>query len=156
MDTDSSDSFKRFTNEVRINAEFQKSVISSADLKFFLPAVDGMDESAEFSGRISGTIAELKGRNIKVSYRDYTNLNCDFDLSGLPEFKDTFIHIAVSSLKTSAKDFERIKVQNGKNLNIPDVLHKLGDLSFNGSFTGFTTDFVTYGKISTEAGSVKY
>ncbi len=151
---DSSGSYKSFTDDVRLDIELQKSLISSADLKFFLPSAAGLNESAELSGRISGTIAELKGRNIRASYRDNTYLNCDFDFSGLPKFKDTFIYIGVNSLKTNAKDFERIKRPDKTYLKIPDVLYKLGNLSFNGSFTGFTTDFVTYGKIGTEAGTI--
>ena len=32
---------------------------------------------------------------------------------------------------------------------------KLGNISFNGSFTGFTTDFVTYGEIRTSLGNIR-
>ena len=97
LDAESADSYKSFIDEVRLDIGLQKSLISSADLKFFLPSVAGLNESAELSGKISGTIAELKGRDILVSYRDYSYLDCDFDFSGLPEFKDTFIHIGVNS-----------------------------------------------------------
>ena len=151
---DSSGSYKSFIDDVRLDIELQKSLVSSADLKFFLPPAVGLTESAELSGRISGTIAELKGRNIRASYRDNTYLDCDFDFSGLSKFKDTFIYIEVNSLKTNAKDFEKIKRPDKTYLEIPDVLYKLGNLSFKGSFTGFTTDFVTYGKIGTEAGTI--
>jgi len=151
---DSSGSYKNFTDDVRLDVELQKSLISSADLKFFLPSASGLNESAELSGRISGTIAELKGRNIRASFGKNTFLACDFDFSGLPEFQDAFIHIGVNSLKTNAKDFEKIRKPDKNYLKIPDILYKLGNISFNGSFTGFTTDFVTYGKIGTEAGTI--
>jgi hypothetical protein len=154
MAADSSDSFKRFTDEVRLDIMLQKSLISCTDLRFFLPSANGLDESAELSGKISGTIAELKGRNIRASYRDYSYLDCDFDLSGLPKFEDTFIHIGVNNLKTNAKDFEKIKKPDKNSLKIPEVLYKLGNISFVGSFTGFVTDFVTYGKIGTEVGNI--
>ncbi len=151
---DKDDGFQRFTESVRLDISLQKSLISSADLRFFLPALTGFNESAELSGRITGTIAELKGRNIRASYGTYGYLDCDFDLSGLPEFKDTFIHIGFNSLKANAEDFERIKKNGREGLTIPDVLYKLGNISFNGNFTGFLTDFVTYGKLSTEAGKI--
>jgi hypothetical protein len=151
---DSSDSFQRFADEVRLEIVFQKSLLSSADLKFFLPSLSGLNESVELSGKISGTLAEMKGRNIRASFRDYSYIDCDFDFSGLPKIEDTFIHIGVNSLKTNAKDFEKIKLHNMTGLKIPEVLFKLGNISFNGSFTGFTTDFVTYGKIGTELGNI--
>jgi len=151
---DSSDSFQRFADEVRLEIVLQKSLISCADLKFFLPSVSKLNESVELSGKVTGTLAEMKGRNIRVSFRNYSYLDCDFDFSGLPKIEDTFIHIAVNSLKTNAKDFEKIKLSNINDLKIPEVLYKLGNISFNGSFTGFTTDFVTYGKIGTELGNI--
>ena len=151
---DSSDSFQRFSDEVRLDFLFQKSLISSADLRFFVPSVKWLDAAVELSGRISGTISELKGRNIIVSYKMYSNLDCDFDLSGLQDIKDAFIHVRVNSLKTNAKDFEKIRLPDMTYLNIPEVLYKLGDISFNGNFTGFLTDFVTYGRIGTDLGSI--
>jgi len=154
LEGDSDDAFQRFTDDVRLDIALQKSLISSADLRFFVPALTGYNESAELSGRITGTIAELKGRNIRASYGTYGYLDCDFDLSGLPEFKDTFIHIGFNSLRANAKDFEIIKRNGKEGLPIPEVLIKLGNISFNGSFTGFLTDFVTYGKLSTEAGNI--
>jgi hypothetical protein len=154
VDAESPESYKSFIDDVRLDIGLQKSLVSSADLKFFLPSAAGLNESAELSGKISGTIAELKGRDILVSYRDYSYLDCDFDLSGLPEFKDTFIHVGVNSLKTNANDFEKIRNHGKTAIKIPEILHKLENLSFNGSFTGFTTDFVTYGKIGTEAGTI--
>ena len=60
----------------------------------------------------------------------------------------------LTALKTNAKDFDKIKKQSQSAIKIPEVLYKLGNISFNGSFTGFTTDFVTYGKIGTEAGTI--
>jgi hypothetical protein len=154
VEAESPDSYKNFIDEVRLDIGLQKSLISSADLKFFLPSAVGLNESAEISGKISGTIAELKGRDILVSYRDYSYLDCDFDFSGLPKLKDTFIHIGVNSLKTSAKDFDKIKKHGKPAIKMPEILYKIGNLSFSGSFTGFTTDFVTYGKIGTEAGTI--
>ena len=62
------------------------------------------------SGKISGTVAELRGRNIKLSYGQNTSIECDFDFSGLPKIENTFIYIGVNSLKTNAKDFEKIKI----------------------------------------------
>ena len=154
IDADSSDSFQRFADEVRLEIALQKSLINSTDLKYFLPSLSGFDESVELSGKITGTLAEMKGRNIIASFMDSSYLDCDFDFSGLPKIEDAFIHIGVNSLKTSAKDFEKVRLPNATGLAIPEVLYKLGNIAFNGSFTGFLTDFVTYGKIYTEIGSI--
>jgi hypothetical protein len=151
---DSSGSYNRFSDEVRLDFAFQKSLISSADLRYFVPSVSELDLSLELSGKVTGTIAELKGRNIQLSYKDYSNLDCDFDISGLPLFEDAFIYIKVNSLNTNAEDFNGMRLSNAANLKLPEVLYKMGDITFNGNFTGFLTDFVTYGMIRTEIGNI--
>ncbi len=88
-----------------------------------------------------------------MSYREYTTLDCDFDFSGLPKIENAFIYIGVNSLNTNALDIEKIILPKKGHLIVPEVLYKLGSVSFDGSFTGFTTDFVTYGKFSTDAGN---
>ncbi|MDO9580914.1 MAG: translocation/assembly module TamB domain-containing protein [Bacteroidales bacterium] len=155
LQPDSSSSFKNFTEEVKLEILLGKSLIHTSDLQYFVPFAEGINESAWLSGRIFGTISELRGRNIKLTYRDYTNLDCDFDFSGLPSIENTFLFVGVNSLKTNAKDVEKINIPGKGHITIPDFLYNLGDISFDGSFTGFTTDFVTYGKISTNQGNIR-
>ena len=152
---DSSSSFKNFVEKVKLDVIFEKSVISTSDLQYFVPVTTDLNESVWFSGKIFGTISELRGRNIELSYRDYSYLNCDFDFSGLPKIEDAFVYIGVNSLKTNAKDIAKIKIPGIGFIVIPEALYKLGTISFDGSFTGFTTDFVTYGKIRTKQGDIR-
>lgn len=151
---DSATAFRNFTEKVKLELQLEKSLISTAELKYFIPFADSLNESVWLSGKIMGTIAELRGRNIKLAYRNYTTLDCDFDFSGLPKIESTFLYIGVNSLRTNAKDIVRIKKEGKESLVLPDVLKNLGNVSFNGSFTGFTTDFVTYGEIRTSQGNI--
>jgi hypothetical protein len=152
---DSSGSFKNFTEEVKLDIQLDKSMISTSELKYFLPFADSLDESVWLSGKILGTISELRGRDIRLTYRNYTTLDCDFDFSGLPKIENAYLYIGVNSLRTNAKDFEQVRLPKTGFLVIPEALKKLGNVSFNGSFTGFTTDFVTYGEISTGQGNIR-
>jgi hypothetical protein len=154
LDYDTSVTKRNFADDVRLDILLQNSVISSADLKFFIPSLNGISEMVELSGRINGPLSELNGRNIRLFFRDHTSLECDFDFSGLPKIRDTFIHISISSLKTKAEDLEKIRKPDQTLLNIPDILYTLGSITFTGSFTGFTNDFVTYGKLGSEIGSI--
>lgn len=154
LTADSSTGYRNFTEKVRLNVLLNKSIISTSDLKYFLP-LDSINESFSLSGRILGTISELRGRNIKLTYRDYTSLDCDFDFSGLPKIENAFLYIGVNSLKTNAKDLGQVKLPGTGYIVFPDALKKLGTVTFDGSFTGFTTDFVTYGEIRTNEGNIR-
>jgi hypothetical protein len=152
---DSASSFKNFTEKVKLDIQLDKSLINTTDLQYFMPFADSINESIWLSGKFLGTISELRGRNIKLLYRKYTSLDCDFDFSGLPKIENAYLYVGVNSLKTNAKDLEQLKLPGKEPLIIPDAIKKLGTISFNGSFTGFTTDFVTYGEIRTSQGNIR-
>jgi hypothetical protein len=152
---DSASSFKKFTEKVKLDMMLEKSLINTSDLQYFIPYADSLNESVWLSGKVFGTISELRGRNIKLKYRNYTSLDCDFDFSGLPRIENTFLYIGVNTLKTNAIDFEQIRYTGKEPFIVPEVLKKLGNISFNGSFTGFASDFVTYGELRTTLGNIR-
>ncbi len=152
---DSSSSFSNFISGVKLDINIEKSLLKSSDLGYFLPVPDDINESLSFSGRFTGTISELRGRNVNIAYRDHTSLDCDFDLSGLPEIENAFIYIGVNSFKTKAEDIGKINIPGKGKITLPAVAYRLGDISFDGSFTGFTTDFVTYGEFRTSQGTIR-
>jgi len=152
---DSSGSFKRFIEEVKLDILLKKSLVSFSDLKYFFPSDWKMNESFWLSGKLIGTIAELRGRDIELSFGDHTMINCDFDVSGLPKIENSFIYLGVNTLKTDAADIEKIKIPGRGSIKLPDLFSKLGIVSFDGSFTGFTTDFVTYGNFRTSIGTIR-
>ena len=153
--SDSSGAFKRFAEEVKLSILFNKSLINTSDLSYFVPAFKVENENILLSGRVSGTISELRGRNIMLSYRDRTNLDCDFDISGLPDAENAYIFIGVNKLSTNFNDISHISIKDKGKIVIPDVVKKMGVISFSGNFTGFLTDFVTYGEISTDLGNIR-
>lgn len=151
---DSAASFKRFLQEVKLDIGLEKSLISSNELKYFLPFMKDFNESFWLSGKVTGTISELNGKNIYLSYKDETNLDCDFDLSGLPDIENTFIFLEINDFRSISRDIEQIDIPGKGKILLPEVLRKLGVVSFSGTFTGFTTDFVTYAKINTNKGLI--
>jgi hypothetical protein len=148
-------SFKDIINGVRLDIMLDKSLVHFSDLRYFVQLANGMDQSVIVSGKILGTISELRGRNIELSWMDHTYLDCDFDISGLPEIENSFIYFGINNLRSNVEDIKKINIPGRGPLKLPDFFNKLTTFSFTGSFTGFTTDFVAYGKMWTPAGTIK-
>ena len=87
-----------------------------------MPFANRVNESVWLSGKVYGTISELRGRNIELSYRKSTYLDCDFDFSGLPKIENAFIYIGVNNLRTNANDIEKININGKGNIIVPEVL----------------------------------
>jgi hypothetical protein len=148
------DSIFSFMDDARLNLKFNRSLISLADIGFFVDKLADSDETFILSGTINGTVSELKGRNIELEYSGSTRIGCDFDFSGLPDIANTFMFIDVEDMITTTEEIESFNIPGYGYINLGDEVRRLGTLSFNGNFTGFLTDFVTYGKFKTDIGSL--
>jgi hypothetical protein len=147
-----STSWQDFINRVKFEMVFHPSVLNTDDLSYFVKPLDRISETVGFSGKLNGTVAELKGRNIEIEYSSSTRLNFDFDISGLPDISNSYLYIDFTDMTTRAEDIERFSIAGRESLQLPVIAHDLGLVTYTGSFTGFTTDFVTFGKFTTERG----
>jgi hypothetical protein len=145
--------WRDFVNGVKMDLLFNNSVINTSDLAYFVRPLAGMSERITMSGWVSGTVAELKGRNIRVDYESSTRLRFDFNISGLPVLSDSYLFIDFTDMRTRAADIESFSIPGKKPLKLPVIAHDMGLISYKGSFTGFTTDFVSFGKLTTERGT---
>ncbi len=151
---DSATGFREFKDKVGIELTIGESNIYSTDLSCFIKQAGRVDESISVSGSVYGTVSELRGRDIKASFRDSTRIDADIDISGLPDLADSYIYIGINTFTSNASDFEKIKVDGNKNIPIPDIVSNLGQISIKGSYTGFITDFVAYGSLSSAQGEI--
>lgn len=150
---DRDDNFN-FVQDASLNLKLNSSLFALSDLGYFLEDIRGLDDNIRISGDIRGTIAELKGRNLDISVSDTTRLLFDFDMSGLPETENTFMFIDIEEFKTHTTEIENINIPGKGFIDLGREFRSLGNISFSGNFTGFLTDFVTYGRFSTDLGSL--
>ncbi|MFO7575453.1 MAG: translocation/assembly module TamB domain-containing protein [Bacteroidales bacterium] len=150
---DEPEAFSNFIEDVRMRLSLRSSILSPHDIAFFLPALNIDPGPITVSGVISGTIAQLRGRNLYFEGGDLTSINFNFDFSGLPDIDNTYIFIDINDLNTRFSDLERMGLTETGKIP-PDIDGKIGEMRFRGTFTGFTSDFVTYGTLFTSAGSL--
>lgn len=146
-----------FNSKIKITAKFEKSKIEMADIAFFAPDLIGIHKSISISGNVNGTINDLKGKNLDIHLGEASQFVGNVDLSGLPNIEETFIHLKIDRLVTTATDLRQIPIppfSEHKMLEIPENIDLLEKASFKGVFSGFYNDFVTYGQLSTALGEV--
>ncbi|MCU0363757.1 MAG: hypothetical protein MUE32_10395, partial [Bacteroidales bacterium] len=127
--SDSAGFDSRFTETAKLDIVIDNSLVSSNDLRYFVPFFSKLEDVIGVRGRVAGTIAELRGRDLEFSYGDATSLALDFDFSGLPDLQNSFIYLGISSLTTNATDLRSVRLKGGKAIKIPPASDKLGTLS---------------------------
>jgi len=149
--------WSNFISKMKIDYRVSSSTINFIDISYFNDILEGYKELAHVSGRVYGTIDNLKGRNINIQYGEKTIIKGKFFANGLPDIFDTYIEANIEELSTDFRDLENIYLPHydKKYIKIPSRLKKVGVFSYMGKFNGFINDFVCYGKILTKAGVLK-
>lgn len=147
-----------YNNMVNMKGYLHSTILNFKDLSYFVPLFLGIENEVFIDGKVEGTVANLRANDLQLKINGGTSLKGDFSFRGLPDFENTFIYTELSNLKTSAYALRSIPVppfEERKKLNIPASFNKLGQINFNGNFTGYISDFVSFGSFSTALGNLK-
>lgn len=142
-----------FLHAVKMQGRFDDSQIDSDDIAFFAPDMKTWKKNITLKGVIRGAVDDLYGSNLVIQAGNNTLLNGDISMTGLPDINQTFIDFKANDFRTTYSDAVDF-VPAVRNITQPD-LRRLQFIRFNGSFTGFIRDFVTFGTIQTNLGIVK-
>lgn len=147
--------FSDFIPNVRLEARIRPSKLHSADLVYFAPELQGMNEHVQLKGHVKGTIAQLRIKDFQFAYGHGTHFAGNVRLNGLPRIEETFIQLDTKELTTNPDDLAALSLPGGKTLELPEILKKFGEVMVKGNFTGFYNDFVAYANFQTALGSLK-
>jgi len=141
-----------FISMVRMEADFTDADLDSDDIAFFAPEMQNWKKKIRISGKIKGPVDNLNARKLIVEAGKNTYLNGNISIKGLPDINNTFIDFVANDFRTTWPDAITI-IPQLKNIQQPRI-DKLEYLQFRGNFTGFINDFVTYGTIRTNLGTI--
>ncbi|MFC0773121.1 translocation/assembly module TamB domain-containing protein [Terrimonas alba] len=153
MSYDDISSMNDFIHKVKMQANFNDSEIDSDDIAFFAPEMSSWKKNIQLKGAVRGTVDDIVGKNLVIQAGNNTLLNGDISMTGLPDINQTFIDFRANDFRTTYEDAASF-VPEVRRVTVPN-LRRLQFLRFNGSFTGFIRDFVTYGTLQTNLGIVK-
>lgn len=140
-----------FIHNVTLEGRFTDSELNSDDLAYFAPELATWKRTFYFQGRAKGSLDNLSARDMKIKSGN-SFVDGDISLRGLPDIEQTFIDFKSNNLVTTYNDLVTI-IPSLKNITQPQ-LSRLGNIYFKGNFTGFINDFVTYGTINSNLGTV--
>ncbi|HYW97301.1 MAG TPA: AsmA family protein, partial [Bacteroidales bacterium] len=148
------DDFSDFVNKVKTSFNFRSSSVNFIDIGYFAPAFMGYDQTVKVSGLVTGRISDMTGKNILLSYNDHTSLEGSFNMIGLPDFRQTFMHFNIRQLTTNIHDIKMLKLPGNRKIHVPQHFDRLGMISYSGKFTGYIDDFVAYGTFNSRLGQL--
>ncbi|MBA4166595.1 MAG: translocation/assembly module TamB domain-containing protein [Chitinophagaceae bacterium] len=146
------DDMSHFISRVKMEGHFNGAVISSDDIAYFAPELKDWKKRFVAEGIIKGTVDNLNGKKLIIEEGKDTYLKGNIRMAGLPDINKTYIDFEAENFRTSYKDAVSF-IPQLKDVSQPR-LDLLEYLEFQGNFTGFFNDFVTYGSLETRLGTV--
>ena len=147
------DDMQDFVNAVTLEGHFKNSEVSSDDLAYFAPGTKNWNTVFSLSGNAHGKVNNLLGKKMIIRAGADNFLDGDISLRGLPDIDQTFIDFRSRELKTNYKELLKL-VPSLKEITNPN-LSAFGNITFTGSYTGYIRDFVTYGILTTDIGTLQ-
>jgi hypothetical protein len=147
-----------FNRNMRFDVRFDKSTINVSELGLLIPSIHEIDETIEMSGRIYGNLNDLKGKDLLLRSGKRTSAAFDFYVNGIQDIETMYLFIDLKRLQTTMQDISNFEIiSNGKNYSIrfPEQLYNAGLLTYTGNFSGFLSDFVSFGTLSSKMGIIK-
>jgi hypothetical protein len=143
-------------SKIKMDFLIDPSQVNLYDLGYFVPFFYGMKQNLGFSGRVYGKVNNFKARDINLIYMDHLHFSGDFDMNGLPDWKQTFMFFDIKDLSADINRMKTLEIpgRQGKPIEFSETLLKLEQVQFTGKFTGFPNDFVTYGRFNTGLGKI--
>ncbi len=141
-----------FLTKIKMQARFDNAEIDSDDIAFFAPTANTWNKKIKVSGLARGTVDDIFGTEMSIQAGSNTYLNGDISMTGLPDINKTFIDFKANNFHTTYGDAATF-LPGIRKITTPN-LRSIAYLDFNGNFTGFIKDFVTYGTIRTNLGTV--
>ncbi len=142
--------FKNFLDGVSLHAKFNDTRVSLKDLGYFIRNIHKIEHNKlSVTGEITGTVSNLKGKNVEIRTGEATVFSGSFSSRGLPDIYETSLNLRVKRLAATVDDIRRFYPY----ISYPKNLYNLGLVYYTGSLDGFLTDFVSNGKFVTALGT---
>jgi len=131
--------FQDFIPNVFMQADFKKSYVCPNDLSCFSPELKAMIDPIELNGKLSGTVDNLKLKELLLKAGTETMAKGKIIIQGLPSINDMYFEVQLEEATTSANDLRIIY----PDAQLPNEVSKAGLISLKGNMSGFLNDFVT-------------
>ncbi len=141
-----------FVHAVQLDGNFKNSVLNSDDLAYFAPAARTWKINFSLEGNAKGKIDNLTAKKMIIKAGEKNYLDGDISLRGLPDIEMTFIDLRSRNMRTSYNELSRL-IPALRTITNPD-LAAFGNLQFTGSYTGYVRDFVAFGTLNTDIGTL--
>jgi hypothetical protein len=119
-----------FNNKVLFNIAIQPSTVNLADVAFFVPEMEGMNEQVQVSGTLYNVVNHFKIKNLDLRVRKNTFLKGDLDLPDFSDFSAYPVREIIRQASFDMAELSKVRLPDGSTLSFGPEVDRLGSVRF--------------------------
>ena len=133
-----------------------QSFFTPKDIKQIVPAFKNANVPIIFSSLLSGNSSFLKLDNLDVQYGDVITVKTKLDVTNPADLHNAFFNCNIDKVKFDKASLQDlIANMSGKAFVLPEEIGRLGVCNYSGNISGFFSNLVLYGNLTSAIGHVK-
>jgi len=153
--------FRSFVDSVSFHVDMLKSRVSMADIAYFAPQLEGMDQQVELKAKVTNVIKNLKIQHFELETGRNTRIAGDFQLPDFRSLKNKTYREKIDYALIDLYDLQEIKLPKISRvdfISLPETIRRMGyvqtrNLKMNGSLDDF---YLQTDEIFTQLGSFTF
>lgn len=137
-----------FNNKVRMHASLKNTRLHPDDLALFAQDASKLQNPITLSGTLRGRVARFSLGDMDLQSGS-SRFSGRIEMDGLPALRETFTTLSLANSVAAVRDLQPFLPAR-----IYQQLLPLGRLAINGTFTGFTNDFVAKADVNSSLGRI--
>jgi hypothetical protein len=121
---------KDFNNKVIFNIAIQPSSINLADVAFFVPEMNGMNEQVKLSGTLYNVVNHFKIKHLDLRIRKNTFLKGDIDLPDFSDFAAYPFREVIRKASFDVAELSKVRLPDGSSVSFGPEVDRLGTVRF--------------------------
>lgn len=149
------DSIKNIFQDVSFSAKIDHSSILGKDLAAFNSGFSNLGMPLTISAGIEGKLGNIKIKDLNIDYGKNFTFVGQIQATGLPNLDETFFYCSIDNILADYYGLNNFLTTLLKKKPLPNSFRELGTCRYQGKITGFLSNLVLYGKLSTNIGNLK-
>ncbi|MBP5318955.1 MAG: hypothetical protein J6Y77_06105, partial [Paludibacteraceae bacterium] len=149
-------SWERIKEHCYFNFNLQNAELYGQDLAPFWQNLNQLEGPVKLTVQASGSYNDLRLNNLFLRYGQKLKISTNASIYGLNNPSEAFVMADISNVSCSKNELEVLaSTITGKSVVLPDPVRNMGNLSFRGNLSGFFSELVAYGTLTTQVGIIK-
>lgn len=149
------DSLSKFINTIQIETDIRAEQIRLDDLSPFLPAMKSLNAPLSLYASISGGVGNININHLRIYSPEMIHFNSDIQLFNIKDISQGYIYAKVNTMNVSKTAIHDLfQAFAAKDAPYPHALNGLGSIQFDGELSGYINNFISYGHLHTDVGSL--